>query len=155
MSRYRVTVDGRPYDVDIDDPHARPVTARLAGVEFSVDVEPVRPTEQSPSGPVAPGAQATQPVAQATQPVAPTPPPQTDSAVDGPNEMTAPIPGVVASIVVSPGQPVDRGDELLTLEAMKMLNVIRSPRHGTIDTIHVAVGARVAQGEPIVSFVPR
>ena len=42
MNRYRVTVDGRIYDVEIDDPHARPVTARLSGFAFSVDVEPAR-----------------------------------------------------------------------------------------------------------------
>ena len=68
--------------------------------------------------------------------------------------MTAPIPGVIASVAVSAEQTVERGDELLTLEAMKMLNVIRSPWAGTIATVHVVEGARVVQGEPLVTFVP-
>ena len=49
MKRYRVTVDGRIYDVEIDDPDARPVTARLSGFAFSVDVEPARPEEPTPA----------------------------------------------------------------------------------------------------------
>ena len=68
--------------------------------------------------------------------------------------MTAPIPGVVASVAVSAEQLIERGDELLTLDAMKMLNVIRSPWQGTIATVHVEKGDRVVQGEPLVTFVP-
>ena len=68
--------------------------------------------------------------------------------------MTAPIPGVVASVSVKAGQTVARGDELVTLDAMKMLNVIRSPWDGTVATVHVATGAKVVQGEPLVTFVP-
>ena len=44
MKQYRITIDGRIYEVQIDDPLARPVTARLSGVAFSVDVETMRPT---------------------------------------------------------------------------------------------------------------
>ena len=142
MNRYRVTVDGRIYDVEIDDPHARPVTARLAGFAFSVDVEPAReedddtaPALPEPSGPA-------------------TPPAVADTGVSGPQAMTAPIPGVVASVSVKAGQTVARGDELVTLDAMKMLNVIRSPWDGTVATVHVATGAKVVQGEPLVTFVP-
>jgi len=40
------------------------------------------------------------------------------------------------------------------LDAMKMLNVIRSPWDGTVATVHVATGAKVVQGEPLVTFVP-
>ena len=145
MNRYRVTVDGRIYDVEIDDPHARPVTARLAGFSFSDDVEPAReeddgtddttPALPEPSGPA-------------------TPPAVADTGVGGPQAMTAPIPGVVASVSVKAGQTVARGDELVTLDAMKMLNVIRSPWDGTVATVHVATGAKVVQGEPLVTFVP-
>jgi hypothetical protein len=38
VKRYRVTVDGRTYEVEIDDPRARPVTARVLGEVFRVDV---------------------------------------------------------------------------------------------------------------------
>ena len=54
------------------------------------------------------------------------------SAAAGPGQLTAPIPGVIASIAAMAGQMVQRGDDLLTIEAMKMFNVIRSPWAGTV-----------------------
>ena len=49
MRRYRVTVDGRTYEVEIDDPGARPVVARIEGHTFVVDVESGRLGEAPPS----------------------------------------------------------------------------------------------------------
>ena len=49
MTRYRVTIDGRVYDVDVDDPRARPVTARLSGTAYSVDVEPAHGADAPPT----------------------------------------------------------------------------------------------------------
>ena len=152
MKRYRVTIDGRIYDVEIDDPNARPVTARLSGVAYSVDVEPERigdeigsRREPNPAGPRLGGE--------------PAPPPTPTQPADGPlaerpRAMTAPIPGVVAAVMVSAGDTIERGDELLTLDAMKMMNVIRSPWAGTVATVHVEKDDRVVQGEPLVTFVP-
>ena len=146
MRRYRVTVDGRIYDVEIDDPNARPVTARLSGFAFSVDVDPARDDMDKAEEELT----APQQIAGDTA----TDPPATGTTVDGPQAMTAPIPGVVANVAVSPGQTVARGDELLTLDAMKMMNVIRSPWDGTIATVHVSKGNRVVQGAPLITFVP-
>lgn len=151
MKRYRVTIDGRIYDVEIDDPNARPVTARLSGMAYSVDVEPGHVGVAGPQqetrddGPAAGSGPAphTDPIEPAGGPLA-----------AGPRAMTAPIPGVVASVAAEAGQTIERGDELLTLDAMKMLNVIRSPWAGTIATVHVEKGDRVVQGEPLVTFVP-
>ena len=146
MSRYRVTVDGRRYYVEIEDPYASPVTATVSGTTFSVDVEPSDSTDVPLSDPA--------PRAAGNRQTAPAGAPAAAVAPGDPDRMIAPIPGVVASIAIAAGQTVTRGDELLTLEAMKMMNVIRSPRDGRIDTVHVAQGSRVAQGEPLVSFVP-
>ena len=66
--------------------------------------------------------------------------------------MTAPIPGVVSKVNVLPGQKVERGDDLLTIEAMKMFNVMSSPSSGTVATVHVKEGDRVVQGQPLVTF---
>ena len=146
MKRYRVTVDGRIYDVEIDDPDARPVTARLSGFAFSVDVDPARDDADKPEEEL--------PAPQQTTGDTAADPPATGTTVDGPQAMTAPIPGVVADVAVSPGQTVERGDELLTLDAMKMMNVIRSPWDGTIATVHVSEGNRVVQGAALITFVP-
>ena len=151
MRRYRVTIDGRIYDVEIDDPNARPVTARLSGVAYSVDVEPGRVGDASPQQEAGAEGPASGDILEPpTAPVEPTVGP----LGAGPRAMTAPIPGIVASVVATAGQTIERGDELLTLDAMKMLNVIRSPWAGTIATVHVEKGDRVVQGEPLMTFVP-
>jgi biotin carboxyl carrier protein len=44
------------------------------------------------------------------------------------------------------------GDELCTLEAMKMKNVIRAPRAGTIASVKVAVGQHVKHHDVLVEY---
>ena len=153
MTRYRVTIDGRVYDVDIDDPRARPVTARLSGTAYSVDVEPTH------SGAAAGGAPITEEEpGPADEPSTALLFPTGSSAevgADGPRTMTAPIPGSVTKVVASVGLAVERGGELLTIEAMKMFNVIRSPWQGAVTTVHVKDGDRVVQGQPLVTLTPR
>jgi biotin carboxyl carrier protein len=53
---------------------------------------------------------------------------------------------------VSPGQAVLRGDELLTIEAMKMFNVIRSPWAGTVVAVQVKEGQHVTQAQLLLTM---
>ena len=53
------------------------------------------------------------------------------------------MPGMVASIAVSVGHKVEEGDNLLTLEAMKMFTTITAPVSGTVDAIHVEPGDNI------------
>jgi RES domain-containing protein len=60
---------------------------------------------------------------------------ETDEA---PSRMvTAPILGTVTKVVAAPGLPVDPGDELVTIESMKMLNEISCPWQGIVNKVHV------------------
>ena len=159
MKQYRITIDGRVYEVQIDDPQSRPVTARLAGVAFSVDVETMRPIkdeesdDQATSIDVSSTVATSSAVGTATAENAPSKP-GSETTITGQQSLPAPIPGVVTSVAVRPGQSVEHGDELLTIEAMKMFNVIRSPWSGTVATVHVGEGKRVSQGEPLITFRP-
>lgn len=151
MTRYRVTIDGRVYDVDIDDPRARPVTARLSGTAYSVDVEP---THSDAAQEAAPAAEA-EPGPPEEPPTAPLFPSASSPEAGGaPRTMSAPIPGAVTKVAAAVGLSVERGGELLTIEAMKMFNVIRSPWRGTVTTVHVKDGDRVVQGQPLVTLTP-
>ncbi len=64
----------------------------------------------------------------------------------------APIPGTIIAVSVQPGDRVEHGQELCVLEAMKMKNAIRATRAGMVSKVHVAVGAQVRQGQPLVSY---
>ena len=60
-----------------------------------------------------------------------------------PDQIGAPMPGVVASVVVAPGDRVAAGDMLLTIEAMKMETGIHAERAATVKAVHVAPGAQI------------
>jgi pyruvate carboxylase subunit B len=69
-------------------------------------------------------------------------------------DIAAPMPGLVTKIKVEVGQPVEKNSGLLSLEAMKMENEIRSPITGRIRSIHVAVGAKVDKGTKMIIVEP-
>jgi biotin carboxyl carrier protein len=64
----------------------------------------------------------------------------------------APIPGVIVALSVQPGVAVTFGQELCVLEAMKMENMIRAPRAGTIAAVRVTVGQHVKRQDVLVEY---
>lgn len=67
-------------------------------------------------------------------------------------EINAPMPGLILAIAVVQGQAVKQGESLLTLEAMKMENVIKSPVDGTIAALHVQQGDSVEKNQLLLRF---
>lgn len=70
--------------------------------------------------------------------------------VDGPQRVTAPMPGKVVRVLVKPGDAVQARQGLVVVEAMKMENELRSPRAGTVAEVRVAVGTSVEAGAVLV-----
>jgi propionyl-CoA carboxylase alpha chain len=66
--------------------------------------------------------------------------------------LLCPMPGVVTSIAVAEGDAVEAGQALATIEAMKMENVLRAERRGTVKRIAAAAGASLAVDELIMEF---
>jgi biotin carboxyl carrier protein len=66
--------------------------------------------------------------------------------------ISAPMPGVIQDIAVKVGDVVNAGDVVFALEAMKMKNLVRSPRAGTVASIEVSEGQRVPFGAVIIRF---
>lgn len=62
-------------------------------------------------------------------------------------ELQAPLAGTILSVLVVPGAKVDRDDELLVIEAMKMENMIYAPCAGAIKTVMVKAGDKVEAGD--------
>jgi len=60
-------------------------------------------------------------------------------------------PSMVLSIHVRPGQEVNKGDVLVSLEAMKMEILLSAPEPGLVRDILVKPGEQVAAGEPLLS----
>ena len=66
--------------------------------------------------------------------------------------LLSPMPGLLSSIAVAPGQEVKTGETLAIVEAMKMENVLRAERDGRIATIRAKPGASLAVDEVILEF---
>jgi biotin carboxyl carrier protein len=69
-----------------------------------------------------------------------------------PGLLTAFIPGTIIDVFVKEGQQVNKGDKLVTLEAMKMLNEIRAPFDGIVKTISVQPGDKVTKNCPLIDL---
>ncbi len=67
-------------------------------------------------------------------------------------DIVAPMPGLVLEVQVKVGQEVAEGDTLMTLEAMKMENSIKSTRAGHIEKVYVEKGKNVDKDEILISY---
>ena len=74
------------------------------------------------------------------------------AAEGNPAHVGAPMPGSVASIAVTPGQKINAGDLLLTIEAMKMETGIHAERAGVVKTVHVQAGSQIEAKDLLVEF---
>ena len=68
----------------------------------------------------------------------------------GPVVVKATLPGLVVAVMVEAGDEVEAGAALVTIEAMKMQNEVRSPRAGRVIEVTVASGQAVATGAALV-----
>ena len=118
MSKYRITVEGKTYEMDVE----------LIGSN-GAPVQPVK-VQSAPAAPVAAAPKA------ASKP----------AAVSS-GSVVAPMPGTVIKILKNEGDAVKAGDVVLILEAMKMENEITAPVAGTLASVNCTAGGTVAGGD--------
>ncbi|MCZ7624639.1 MAG: acetyl-CoA carboxylase biotin carboxyl carrier protein subunit [Candidatus Methylomirabilis sp.] len=68
----------------------------------------------------------------------------------GRQTITAPMPGKVVAVLVSPDQEVTAGQGIIVIEAMKMENELKASRPGVIKEIKVQEGSAVGGGDVLV-----
>jgi propionyl-CoA carboxylase alpha chain len=73
-------------------------------------------------------------------------------AADTGKQLLCPMPGLVKSIAVAEGQEVKAGEPLAIVEAMKMENMLRAERDGTVSKIHAKEGDSLAVDAVILEF---
>ena len=77
-----------------------------------------------------------------------------DEADHGGDSITAPLPGIVKALNVSPGMTVAAGDVLAVMEAMKMEHSLTAPRDGVVAEIAVSAGEQVEEGALLIALEP-
>jgi len=125
MSKYRITLDGKTYEMEIElmngsAPVAAPKKEEVPVKAASVQAAPVKAA-----------------AAAAVQQ------PATGNAV------ASPMPGTILKVNVSLGDTVQQGQAILVLEAMKMENEISAPKAGKIIALHVKQGDSVQGGDAL------
>ncbi|MDP3660548.1 biotin/lipoyl-containing protein, partial [Phenylobacterium sp.] len=73
-------------------------------------------------------------------------------AADTSKMVLSPMPGLVVTLDVVVGQEVKVGEQVAIIEAMKMQNIIRAERDGTVKTVGPQAGDSVAADEVLVEF---
>ena len=133
MRRFNITVNGKAYDVGVEEmaAGAAPVAVPAAQAAVAAPAAAPAPAVAPPPAPD----------------VAPAP-----VAAAGSVKVTSPMPGGIWEVKVTAGQQVNMGDTLLILEAMKMENAIPAPAAGTIASVHVSKGDTVDTGALLVTM---
>jgi biotin carboxyl carrier protein len=67
-------------------------------------------------------------------------------------EIHAPMPGRILEIKISVGQELQVGDDILSLEAMKMENVLKADGFGKVKEILVTANQVVEKGVTLIVF---
>ena len=140
MRHLRITVDGRAYDVVVED-------VTQAGTSTTTTPMP---------GPYVPPAGAT-PAPMASSPVAGTGGSSGAStsaaqSVGVRDDRVSPLAGVVIEVSVKVGDSVEVDDQVVVLEAMKMKTVIGAHKSGRITAVHVKEGDAVDADQPLVTI---
>jgi len=124
MSKYRITLEGKTYEMEVDlvAENAAPQTVikkeykEFKSTSRDANVNIVDPAKQK-------------------------------QVVNNTGAVTAPMPGTVIRIEKKNGDAVKAGELVLILEAMKMENEILAPTDGTISVMNCSEGGTVAGGE--------
>jgi biotin carboxyl carrier protein len=141
--RYRVKVQEQWFEVEIENLRQRPILATVEGETFEVWPASELPSQLTAATPTVRTPEMVEP----SVPASPTTEPGADDQA-----VRAPIPGVVVSVAVQPGDQVQPGQELCVIEAMKMNNPIRAARAGTIATVYVSPGQHVRHHGRLIEY---
>lgn len=131
MKKFKVTVNGQQYEVAVEELIENPAPASQPTV-LETAKQPIK----------------TEPEKKEIKEIKNEAPSKPSSA--GGTVVSAPMPGVVLDMMVSPGEAVEEGSVLLILEAMKMENEVTAPVSGTVKEVKVSSGANVNTGDVMV-----
>ncbi|MCF0153338.1 MAG: biotin/lipoyl-binding protein [Megasphaera sp.] len=134
MKKFKVTVNGKAYEVEVEEMGGAPVAAPAP----------------APAAPAPAPAPASAPAAAQ----AATPAPAVGGPIpEGAITVKAPMPGKISALKAEAGKAVKRGDIILVLEAMKMQNDITATADGTLHEIRVNPGDNVKTGDVLAVIV--
>jgi biotin carboxyl carrier protein len=146
IKNYKVYVNGKAYEVQIEELGAEPVTQHYAPLQSVPQKNEPAPVQKQP----APEKSAVSKTPEKESNAAPA---SNKPAAGKGKEFIAPMSGLVIDVFVKNGQKVKFGDTLLKIEAMKMENDIICDIDGVVEEVNVQKGENVETGKTMVSIV--
>ena len=138
MKEYLITVNGKTYEVQVEEagevPYVAPVPNQIPTPRAAPKVAPI----PNPTTAVKPEVK---PLSAAAS-----------MGAAGKTTVKSPMPGSILKINVASGDTVKYGTVLCILEAMKMENEIVSPCDGVIATVNISKGASVNSGDAMFTI---
>ncbi|MEX0986934.1 MAG: biotin/lipoyl-containing protein [Bacteroidales bacterium] len=140
MKQFKFTIHGNDYAVDVIGIEENIATLEVNGTPYQVEIHRKVKTSKTP--------RVIEP------PVKEPSDPEIKKRESGDaHPITAPLPGNIISILVRPGDIIQKGDILMVMEAMKMENKVLADRKGVVESIEVNAGDSVLQGDTLVLII--
>lgn len=143
MKKFKFTIAGQPYDTTVNEIEPNVCEVTVNGTVFQVEIEKQETVKKTPIAAPRPAA---------TGAAAPTAKPAAAPASAGTTVVKSPLPGSIVKVMVQAGQEIKKGDTLLTMESMKMENVIASEVTGKVKSVLVQPGQNVMQDDKLVEI---
>ena len=135
---FNFTIGGQKYETTVKEIEPNVAEVVVNGTSFIVEFQKTESKKVKAARVAAPTAAPT------AAPVAAKP--------AGAAVVKSPLPGSIVKVMVKPGDSVKKGDTLLTMESMKMENVVASEYTGTVKNVLVAAGQNVMQDDKLVEI---
>ena len=145
MKKYSFTINGNQYDVAVKNVDDNVAEVEVNGFNYSVEFDRSLETTKTPKlvrSQVVPSTDFTPSQQKTSSPAGP----------KGAGFVKSPLPGTIIDVHVNVGDTVKAGDKLITLEAMKMENIINSDKSGKVVSINAIKGAPVMEGDILVEI---
>ncbi len=140
MKEFEFTINGNKYSVEIKDFESNIATVEVNGTTYDVEIHK---EIKQPKTPRLVRKEISSPQQQD----------QVESkATSSGYVVQAPLPGTILEIHVKPGDKITKGQNLVTMEAMKMENSVKAEKDGTVKQIKVSQGDNVLQEDALIEM---
>lgn len=140
MKKFKFTIKGQQYDVDIKDVDGTNAQVEVNGTIYDVEIESEMKVSKTPK------------LIRRAVSNKPNEGKINKAAAGGASSVKAPLPGSIIKINVAVGDAVAVGDTVLVMEAMKMENNVLAEKAGTVKSIKIAVGDNVLQDDSLIEL---
>lgn len=146
MKKFKFKINGKNYNVEIEESDDNKFSVNVNGTDYSVEMEEeIKKTSVFPQrNPSTASSQQTKSAAAAS--------PKPASTGKPGKTVNAPLPGNILEIKVKRGEKVKTGDVVLIMEAMKMENNVTSEHDGVVSEVLVNQGQAVMQNDVLIEI---